>query len=201
MSDENKAVMVDINDLPLDEEVIEINPDADPNTPPPPPPDGVHLAKLKLFRQGNDSGVQLKTDKNDQKYYQIALELRIVAPGEVWDDRPLFDRVNTIYLQSTGTMSIMGPLRALKVPVPSKVSKNELVKLLVAQLEGEPTVKVETQWGVEEEQDNGKWKSVRKGQKRFPLRKGPDGADIPGEHDHMAFGKAAQAKILRYLPA
>jgi hypothetical protein len=202
MSDENKkAVAIDLNELQLEEEPLELNPEADPSTPPPPPPDGIHLAKLKVFRQGSESGWTRAKDKNGNDYIGVRLELRIVAPGEPYDDRPVFDRVNTIVMQGTGTASIMGPLRALKVPVPTKISKVELAKLLATQLEGEPTVKVETRWEIREEQEEGKWKTVRRGMKKFPPKHDANGNVIPGEYDHTIDGLHAQATVVRYLPA
>lgn len=200
---ENKPKALDLNEISLvDEEPIEIDPEADAFATPAPPPDGTHLVKLKLFRQGSgDSGFTIAKDKNDNEYIQARLEARIVAEGQKYDNAPVFDRVNTIIMQSTGTCSMAGVLRALKVPVPSRVSKRDLARTLATALEGEPLVKIETQWQIREEQSDGKWKTVLKGMKKFPPKKDGQGNVIPGEHEHVVDGNAAQATVLRYLPA
>jgi len=202
-NDDNKSKMLDINDMSLvDEEPIEIDPEADAFATPTPPPDGTHIVKLKLFRQGSgDSGFTIAKDKNGNEYIQARLESRVVAEGTKYNNMPVFDRVNTIVLQSTSTCSMAGVLKALRVAVPSRISKRDLAKTLAAVLEGEPLVKIETQWQIREEQDDGKWRTILKGMKRFPPKKDVSGNVVPGEFEHIVDGSAAQATVLRYLPA
>lgn len=197
-----------LNDLPLiDEEPMNIDPDADAFAGFVLPPDGVHMAKLSLGKGGAVPTFQPGVDKNGKKYIAVNVEARIVAEDKPYNNAVIFDQASTIVMQSTGTCRIAGILQALRVPVPSTMTKNQIVAQLAAQLEGEPLVQIETQWQAREQQDDGKWKTVVRGQKRFTPKHDADGNVVPGEYETFAESPRtgaqvdAKAIIVRYLPA
>ncbi len=196
-----------INDLPLiDEEPLNINPEADAFASFAPPPDKTHIAKLKLATGGNSPAIQTGKDKNGRPFVMFAIEARIVAEGEPYNNAAVFDRVSTVVMQSTGTCRMAGVLQALKVPVPRDMTAVQMAKQLAAVLEGEPLIKIETQWQAREQVDDDTWKTVVRGMKRFPQKRDKDGNTIPGEYEHVIESPKtgatldARAVILRYLP-
>jgi hypothetical protein len=200
MSESQKAKSIDLMDLELEEEPMDLDPDADAFAGPPPPPDGIHLAKIKLFKQGSDSGLTSGTAKNGKDFNMARVELRIIAPGQKYDNSPVFDRVSTLIMDSTGTCAIAGVLKALKVSVPSRISKNALTKMLLEAIESEPELKIQTAWSLEEKNDEGKYKAIVYEGKKLNRQSNFPKKDN-GEYEHIVDGQSAQAKILKYLPA
>src|SRR4030095_553967 len=106
---------VDINNLELgsDEPLEGFDAETDFFTSPPPPDDATYVASLKLQ---DGSAVKPGTDKNGRKFFQLSLEARIKDGGK-FDNRPVFDRPNTIVLQSS--TRVAGVLHALEIQPPS----------------------------------------------------------------------------------
>src|SRR5262245_57524393 len=132
---------VDLNSLELGDDVpLEgFDPEQDFFTAPPPPDDATYIATLKI-QPGK--APQKGEDKNGRTFYQVAIEARITEEGNKFNNRPVFDRPNTIVLK--GSNRVAGILQALRIPAPSTAAAQ--LKTLVEQLAGEPQVKITTRW-------------------------------------------------------
>lgn len=190
---------IDLNDLALEDEALQLDPDADAFQGPPPPPDGVHLVKLSLFRRNGESPFQAGRDRRGRPYIMAAVVGTLVAEGKPWNNQKVFDRVSTVIFQSSGTCRMAGALKALGISVPATTSTKQLAQLLENALEGEPLVGVETRWEARAQHDE-TWVTVAKGMKRFPMRQ-------DGSYQHIITDPdtgelvTAQATVVRYLPA
>lgn len=187
---------VDLNDLELGSEVELEGFDPEQNffAAPPPPDDGTYIAKLKL-QAGR--GAQKGTDKNGREFYQTSVEARI-SDGGKFDNRPVFDRVNTIVLK--GGTRVGGILQALGVKPPSTAAAQ--IKTLIQTLEAEPQGRVTTRWRSSVKDVDGTYKEMWKGQKNHP-------SDGNGGFRHVnrvvlsdksEVEVVAQAEIVRYAP-
>lgn len=182
---------VDINNLELgnEQELEGFDPGTDFFTSPPPPDDATYVASLKLQ---DGSGVKKGTDKNGRDFYQLSVEARIKDGGK-FDNRPVFDRPNTIVLQ--GSNRVAGILQALKITPPT--SAGAQVKSLVEALAGEPQVKITTRWRSAYKNGDGSYKELFKGQRKHPEKNGRF------SHINQSEGGdevVAQAEIIKYAP-
>lgn len=188
----SELTLNDLDQMP-DVEMEGFDPEADPFAAPPPPDDGKYLVRLRL----QEGKLPKKgTDKNDRDFYSVSLEARIVKPGNAFDNRPLFDNVNTVLFNKT--TKVAGILRLLGIE-PSSSGARQVVQLAKA-LEGEGReIGVKTRWTAQYKNPDGKYEDIVKGgQRNFPMIPGsdrhahvvesPDGQDV-----------AAQAKIIAYL--
>lgn len=186
------ADKVDINDLSLDTSEVEINPEADAFAYPPPPPEGRYRVKLKLADKGWEKGLT----KGNVEYLRANIEARIIAPGETWDDKPLFDNPSTQVFESSGTSRIVGILKALGMTgIPARGKIVEYARFLQPYLEQEAEIDVQTQW---EAYCKDCEKTVAKGMKRFPMNGGGShkGAiECPQGHGELN----AQSRISKYM--
>jgi hypothetical protein len=190
---------VDLNDLYLEDESLQLDPDADAFQGPPPPPDGVHLAKIMPFRKNGDSPFQVGKDKRSKPFIMAAVVNKAVAEGRPWDGANIFDRVSSVIMQNSGTCRMAGVLKALGITVPATTTMKGLARMLETALAGEPMICVETQWQARA-QHGDKWVTILRGMKKFPQK--PDGSyshivDDPETGEKVT----AQAVVLRYLPA
>src|SRR5206468_961864 len=97
-----------------------------------------------------------------------AIEARIVAPGERWDDNPVFDNASTMVMQSSGTSRVVGILKAIGAEVPTRGGHEVFARALDAELAKEPEVQITIKWEGYCSTDE---VTVAKGAKAFP----PDG--------------------------
>ncbi len=196
---ESNLKPVDLNDLYLEDEALQLDPEADPFQGPPPLPDGVHLVKPSLFRRNGNSPFQAGMDKTSHKFVMASVVATVVAEGKPWNGAKIFDRVTTIMLGNTQTCRMAGVLKPLGVKIPATTTAKELAKTFETQLEGEPLIGVETQWQARA-QHGDKWVTLLRGMKKFPQRE--DGSYNHVIEDPETGEKVtAQATILRYMPA
>ena len=178
---------------------MELDKDVNPFDFPAPPDDGEYIARVIV----QTDGVNSRVGKNG-KFLQMGLEYTIVDPDGEFDNRKVFDGVNTInFRNNTNTMFGLALALGLKDQVPTRGSALDLAKLIMITLADDeaPMVKIETRQTasvripatIEGEKDT--WKVLAKRQRDFP----PDGdggfkAEIPYE-DTMVKAQARVQKI------
>ncbi|HOQ48055.1 MAG TPA: hypothetical protein PK157_22295 [Bryobacteraceae bacterium] len=203
---EKARSIVSLDELDLVYEgTVSIDLSADPFEGPPPVPDGIHFARLGIFRQSGDSGLKAGRAKDGRPFIMVRLQGTIEAEGKPYHGFKVFDQASTMIMRN-GTCRIAGILHKLQQQVPSNTNPKELVRLLQVALEGEPLIGIETQWQAQSQQDDGTYKTILRGMKRFPPRLNPEtGEVIPGEYlpviEDPRTGErvTAQAVVLRYL--
>lgn len=191
----SKPVKIDLSDPTaiLPDEDITLNPDGDAFAGVAPTPDGEHIATLKLGPRGITAG----TTRSGHNYYNVHVECRVIAEGQRHDNFPVFDNVSTLISDFTGTSRMAGVLKALREPVPARTTLSELVKQFAKALEGQPRVKVVTRWEADQKQSDGKYKTIRRGMKKFPeITTGNYSPTITVDGEEVT----AQAKVTKYLP-
>lgn len=198
IQEREKPQPIDLSQILAEDEAMEdFNPDADAFSGFPPPPDGVHVVKLRLNKNNSPSGLVAGKDRNGRGFVIADLEAEIVAEGEPQHGQRFFDSASTMVFQSTGTCKIAGILHELGVEVPRGVSKGELVQMFVSELEQEPLLRVESEWSARYEASPGKWKTAKRGMKKFPPKEGGGHSHII---EHQGERLTARANIVRYLP-
>lgn len=181
-----KPAQIDLNDLSLQDEQIDLNPDADAFAGPPPPDDGEHLVKLSLGKSGVTGGTISKGEMKGKKWYQVEIVGKI-QPGDKFEGRMTFNRVSSMIFN--GTSEVVGVLKAIGEGVTSRESTLDLLRRLTARLNGEPDALQKTQWvafckDCLDDYDNSGGKRGRKqgivlrGQNRFPQ-------EADGRHRHQ----------------
>lgn len=193
MSEEKqKAVGIDLNNLPFEPESLEIDPDKDQFAAPPPVEEGTFLAKLSQKEVNGSLWVRGESKKH-KRYLQTAIEARIIQVEGKYDNWPVFDNfVSTMVMENQGTNKIVGILKALGHEVPRTTNDVDLAKKLTEVLAGNPICKITVGWeGYCEVCD----KTVLKGQKRWPA--GRHVTECPKDGATVT----AQPRVLKYLPA
>lgn len=168
---------IDINDPLLQQEMIEADPEADFfELPPPPPDDRDYQAKILLGERGvNVKHQKMSGDKDGQPtgplFLIFALELRLIDPGQPWDDAPLFDNATSIVMRSSGTSLLHAILRAVGVPAMGRMTLAELRDHALGVFASEPVCLVSGKWEAQIEDPPGSknYRAVKKGMKNFPL--------------------------------
>jgi hypothetical protein len=184
---------------PADDDLGEnFNPNADAFAGPPPPPDRVYVAKLKLNENQVEGGFEAGRTKNDETMIVAHVEARIVDEGNPFHDRPVFDRVSTLVMKSSGNSAMAGILvSALDEEVDPHIGKGELARQFKQAIVQEPLVGIKTQWrlSVEDgEHPDGrkKYKTVLRGMKRFPQNE-------DGTYSHITEDGEARCEIVAYM--
>ena len=89
--------------------------------------------------------------------------------------------------------------------MPARTTKTELVQLVSRHLEGEPLVGVEVRWESRYQDENGVWKTFKKGMRNYPEKLDengqPTGQYVPEAEAPDGQTYPARATIMRYLPA
>ena len=221
MADDNSTkIDLDSLDETLVQEVVEINPDANPLEAPPPIDDGVHRVKLSIM----DSGWQHSETKEDKSGNKRAfLKTRIMgvvlAEGTSNNNKRVFDNVNTLVFDGKCRMAyiLISALqfdgKMTEAEAKEKVGKItnyvELSKAFAACLAGEPVVKVPTKWTAqrklagEGKGGSDKYETIKSGQRNFPPvnPKDPSKGFMHVIHDSKTDSDvAAQAVIQDYFP-
>jgi len=166
---------IDLNDLSLQDELVDVNPDADAFAGPPPPDDGDHRVKLSLGPSKVTGGTIGKGEQKGKPWYQIELQGRI-QPGDSFEGRIMFNRASTMIFN--GTSEVIGVLKAIGEQVSARESVLDLLRRLKARLESEPECIMRTQWTAycadckaeyETNKSRGKKNGIMlRGQNRFP---------------------------------
>jgi hypothetical protein len=200
---EKSKPIIDLDTLQLEDEELDLDVMADPDARTV-PPEGKYVVKLG-FNASNGSSFTQGKDRRGRSFIMANLMATIIADGKPWNNCRIFDSRSTLVLDSSGTCGLMAIPRALKVKVPAKTTKTELVKLVRAQLEGEPLVGVEVQWQSRYQDENGAWKTFRKGMRNYPQKLddngNPTGHHIPEAEAPDGQSYAAKAVVVGYMPA
>lgn len=187
---------IDINDLSLQEEQMDLNPEGDAFGFPPPPPDGTYVVTLKLAKNGFEEREIKRGANAGGKYLNANIEARIVSDDEGLKDKVFFDAASTIVMKGANTCRIAGILGALGAAVPARISNVELCRKLNEALGLEPQCRVTIQWEAYSKEQE---KTLLRGMKKFP-------ANADGAHKHTFNDPntgeelSARAAIVRYLP-
>jgi hypothetical protein len=173
--------------------MIEADPEADYfELPPPPPDDQQYQVKVLL----GDGGVTVrrqerKGDLNGQRtgllFLNFALELRIVDPGQPWDNAACFDNATSIVMQNSGTSKLHSILRALGAPAMGRMDLAALRDHALGVLAGEPTAVITGKWEARAKDQDGTYRTVLKGMKNFPL--------LDPEHPELGHSPWAEDRV------
>lgn len=207
---QNAATKVDLDqiDSSLIEEVIELNPDANPMEAPPPVDDGTWRVKLTGASDWNTKDTNAKAGREPQTYLSTQFSGQVIAEGTPNNNKRVFGRVNTLVFDGKSEMAYIllqiyggknNPAARAKVEALKKFT--DLAKAFRDAVAGEPIIKVVTKWkarynaGTKEAPD---YKTALSGQSNFP-------SDGKGGRLHVVNVKgvgdvAAQAEIQDYLP-
>ena len=103
-----------------------------------------------------------------------------------------------------GTCGLVAIPPALKIKVPARTTKVDLVRMIKTYLEGEPLVGIEVQWQTRYQDENGAWKTLRKGMRNYPERVDengqPTGQYVPEVEAPDGQTYPAKPVIAKYLP-
>ena len=171
MDYKDRAKLIDINDKGLyTGETVDLDFASDAWAFPAPPAAGLY--DLKLFPAKEAFKMVLKDttlgwDAPGNVYYSANLECRIVAPGQEWDNTPVFTMVNSLIYRGKQLSSMMGVVLLTGAkPKKSSLSDLEQAKILNQVLKGEPIIrKVFLDWEGYSKNDK---KSVCKSMTDFP---------------------------------
>jgi hypothetical protein len=167
----DRSKLVDLNDSGLFAgDTVTLNFDSDAWAYPAPPPMGNY--DLKLF-PAKEFVKMVKRDETKpfeapgNVYYQANLECRIVAPGQDWDNTPVFATVSTIVGRGRELSTMIGVVRLTgAIPKKNTLSDLEQVKILHTVLKKEPIIRgVFLDWEGYSKNDK---KSVCKSMTDFP---------------------------------
>ena len=167
----DRSKIVDLNDKGLFAgEVVELDFASDAWAFPAPPPMGSY--DLKLFPAKDAFKVVMRDetkgwDAPNNVYYQANIECRIVAPGQDWDNAPIFVTLNSLCYRGRELSSMMGVVLLTGAkPKKSSLSDLEQAKILDAVLKREPIIrKVFLDWEGYSKNDK---KSVCRSMTDFP---------------------------------
>lgn len=209
---QSQSVKVNLDDLDgsLVQEVVVINPDANPFAAPPPPDDGTHRVRLTVV---DDSWEHSETKPNKSgvstAFIKFKLSGQIIAEGSKNNNKRVFDSVNTLVFDGKSRLAgilvaALGGTPEAKATVGSVKNYVDLAKLAKRVLSGEPIVRVVTKWRAQRKvEETSKYETVLSGQKNFP-RVNP--ADPNSEYNPVLQDKKsgseirANAEIQEYLP-
>jgi len=201
MPEEKRAPQpVDLSDLSLSTEPLgdDFNPEADAFSMPPPPDDGVHRVSLGY----GSARVQQGVAKTGKMYIMFHLQMNPVDE-KGW---AVFDRPSTMVFGSSGTSRVAGIIKAVTGQPAKSRDVVSLAKELDALIQGERTVKVETQWvaSCNHGEDGGKYKVFKRGQTKFPKLGGATNGNVRYspeiECPKCRAVVNAQAQVNKYLP-
>ncbi len=194
---------VNLDNLKLDDDELLIDPNMDPDARPV-PPEGRYVMKLAV-NEANGSGVTEGKDRRGRSFLMVQLVGTIVADGKPANGLRIFDSRSTLVLDSSGTCGLAAIPRALKIKIPARTTKTELTRLVKAQLQGEPLIGAEIQWQARYQDENGVWKTLKKGMRNFPQRLDengqPTGQHVPEAEAPDGQTYPARPTVLRYFPA
>jgi len=146
MDYKDRSKVVDINDKGLfTGETVELDFTSDAWAFPAPPPMGLY--DLKLFPAKDAFKMNLKDenkgwDSPGNVYYSANLECRIVAPGQEWDNTPVFVTVNSMLYRGRELSSMMGVVLLTGAkPKKNSLSDLEQAKIFNQVLKGEPIIR------------------------------------------------------------
>jgi hypothetical protein len=146
MDYKDRSKVIDINDKGLfTGETVELDFSSDAWAFPAPPPMGLY--DLKLFPAKDCFKMNLRDetkgwDSPGNVYYSANLECRIVAPGQEWDNTPVFVTVNTQLYRGRELSSMMGVVLLTGAkPKKNSLSDLEQAKILNQVLKGEPIIR------------------------------------------------------------
>ncbi len=196
MADNTQKFDLDTLDASLVEEIIEINGEANAMEGPAPVDDGVHRVKLLPLES---SEVEVK-ETNPKKggtptpYIGFRFSGSVIDEGGPNNNKRIFGRVNTLVFDGKSEMAQY--IKVAKGGGPDAVAYvstlNNYVKLAQAfkeVLASEPIIKVKTRWVAARKEEDGSYKTVLSGQKKFPQR-----ADGKG-YQSTIFDQKSQAEI------
>ncbi len=178
MADTPQKFDLDQLDETLVEEVIEINGEANAMEGPAPVDDGVHRVKLLPIES---SEVEVKTTNPKKggtptEYIGFRFSGSVIDEGGPNNNKRIFGRVNTLVFDGKSEMAQY--IKVARGGGPDAVAfvsgLNNYVKLAKAfkeTLAAEPIIKVKTRWVASRKEDDGSYKTVLSGQKKFPPRK------------------------------
>jgi len=146
MDYKDRSKVVDINDKGLfSGETVELDFSSDAWAIPAPAPMGLY--DLKLFPAKDCFKMVLRNetlswDTPGNVYYSAGLECRIVAPGQDWDNSPVFTVVNSECYRGRELSSLMGVVLLTGAkPKKSSLSDLEQAKILNQVLKSEPIIR------------------------------------------------------------
>ncbi len=193
---------VDLNNLELNDEPIEgFDEGADAYAAPPPIDDGLYLAKLSISKN-NSEVVPFKFQDKTQYYLQLAAQIQ--DPGGPFDERLVFDMINTMPTKTADgkvTTRVASLLKVLGQKATGRPYADAVA--LKEALSTEPFARVKTQWQFQfdkeyQKGEDGKRRKGLKGQKNFPESEG-------GRHlvlnELQGMGGRTQAAVVRYEKA
>lgn len=179
--EENQGIKFNLDefDESLVQEVVEINPDANPMEGPPPVDDGIHRFKLFInpesFEKSSFTTKQgHKTDFIKCQFYGVCLD-----EGGKNNNKRIFGRENTITFDGKNKMAyilqkVFGDNAEAKTYVKSLDNYVKLAKAFKQALTAEPIIKIKTEWQASykdpttKEGEKAKYKTAKSGQKSFP---------------------------------
>jgi hypothetical protein len=197
----NEQDTIDINDPQLQSEMVEANPDANFFDPPPPPPDDRELQMVitvsdegpsakKSFRRGDPEG-----KPSGPLVVSFPLILRVVDPGQPWDNIAVYDNASSNVSDNKGTSRLHTILRALGAPALGAMSLAQLRDHAANVFSTEPTAWVEGEWEarVEDPKARGGYRTACRGMKNFPKDESK-----PSGYDHIFVDSKAGKVAARY---
>ena len=211
MSEIRPQSVADLDLLDLEEEVF-IDTEATTYGFGPPPPDGRYVAKVEFQTEKSPTGFVSGVTRNGNKYLMAYLSLTIQQlENRAVHGRKLFDQPSTMVLESVSTCGIASLLKeGFGVAVPARVSPKHLAIMLRDCIGPGAMVGIETQWQARAETNETdpntgkrKWKTFRRGMKKFPEKYGPNGEVVGYNHcvEYPATGEMveAQAQVVGYF--
>ena len=196
-----KPTKIDLNDptavLPDDELIMD--PEGDAFAGLAPIPDGTYLTALSV-----STGSGVKSGRTEQGAYSIVgIQLKVTDEGDKFNERVFFDDATSFIDSGTGVSRMAGIYKALGETIPARVGLSDFTRLFVAALEGNPLVKVTTQWiakcTVCTRNNGKKGKIMLRGMRKFPQL---DNGTYKHTVDCPECGTllTAQAKPTKYAP-
>ncbi len=167
--------IIDINDPILQQEMVEADPDADWfEQAAPPPDDRDYQVKILLGEHGMIAKKQQrKGDTNGTRtgpmFLSLELELRIVDPGQPWDNMPTSYWADSLIWDNKGTSKLHTILRAVGAPARGNMTIADLRDHTLGVLASEPLAFCEGKWEARAKDAENEYRTVLKGMKNFPL--------------------------------
>lgn len=191
------------------QEVVDINPDVNPNDAPPPPDDNTWRVKL-LPLEGSQVEVRYTQNESETPFIPFQYSGVIIAEGNKNNNRRLFGRDNTLVFDGKSNLAHIikvarGDDAAARAFVKGLDNYVKLAKAFKDTLAAEPIIKIRTQWQAQRKIEGGgkngkdKYEIVKSGQKNFP----PDGF---GGYKHVIYDSktstevSARAVMVDFLP-
>lgn len=179
---------------------VEYNPEAELSTTNVVPDDVKPVVAWSLGQRGIG---EPKKAKNDQMFFMVSLQGKVVAPGEYYDGWVIFDDPTSIVFEG-GMGKLQQWLKACGNPVAARTSLGVIRQAVLDATNGGAQSRVRGQWQgsvVDGQTDAGKnkYKVIIKGSGKFPESKThPDRRNPVAVVDGAKV--TAQYKVIDYLP-